>query len=196
VKSHSCGGTTIADAGTELWAKLSWERDPWIFAYGPLMLDPRFPYSDATPAMLYGHHRSFCVQTAARSDRPGLALGLDRGGACKGIAYCVPAVDVPAALAYLCEREMRCGAYELREVEIELPGRRVTALAFVVDRGHRNYVGSLSLAETARAIRAGAGKGVLDTTLDELDRLGPLDGHLSRLAQTMRAQAAPERRAA
>src|SRR5690348_14536392 len=39
-------------------------------------------------------------------ERPGVVLGLDRGGACKGIAYRVPAADVAAALHYLWDREM------------------------------------------------------------------------------------------
>ena len=197
-------GPTIAYAGPELWARLSWESDLWIFAYGSLMWDPGFPYCDAEPAILHGHHRSFCVYSHGHRgtpERPGLVLGLDRGGTCKGVAYCVPAIDVPTALTYLWEREMKSRVYELRELEVQLPSRRVAALAFVVDRRHPHYAAGLSLAETARLIRQGVGRSgtarhYFDSTLDELDRLGAIDGHLHRLAGTMRALSLPQQRAA
>ena len=204
MRSHARAGATIADAGPELWARLSWESDLWIFAYGSLMWNPGFPYCDAEPAILRGHHRSFCVYSTEHRgtpERPGLVLGLDRGGTCKGVAYCVPAIDVPAALSYLCERELKCGVYGLREVEVQLASRRVAAVAFVVNRQHPHYAAGLSLAETARLIHEGSGRrgsarAYFDGALNELDRLGAIDGHLHRLAETMRALAVPERRAA
>src|SRR5260370_1055095 len=83
-------------------------RDPWIFAYGSLMWDPGFAYAEAQPALLRGYHRSFCVYSPRHRgtpERPGIVLGLDRGGACKGIAYRVPAAHVAAALHYLGGRD-------------------------------------------------------------------------------------------
>jgi cation transport protein ChaC len=197
-------GATIADAGPELWARLSWASDLWIFAYGSLLWEPGFPYCDAAPALLRGHHRSFCVHSTGHRgtpERPGLVLGLDRGGTCKGVAYRVPAIDVPAALSYLWEREMKSRVYDLRELEVQLPHRRVGALAFVVDRTHPHYAGGLSLAATARLIQQGVGasgtaRTYFDRTLDELDRLGAIDGHLNRLAEIVHALSLPEQRAA
>jgi glutathione-specific gamma-glutamylcyclotransferase len=204
MKDCGLSGTSLADAGPELWAKLSWESDLWIFAYGSLMWDPGFPYGDMAPAILHGHHRSFCVYSTGHRgtpERPGLVLGLDRGGTCKGVAYCVPAIDVPAALSYLWEREMKSRVYELRELEVQLPHRRVQALAFVVDRAHPDYAAGLGLAATARLIHDGVGtsgtaRAYFDSAIEELDRLGAIDGQLSRLAVTVRALARPERRAA
>ena len=63
-------------------------------------VNPGFPYCEAETAQLRGYHRSFCVFSHGHRgtpQRPGLVLGLDSGGTCRGIAYRVPAVDVPAS---------------------------------------------------------------------------------------------------
>jgi glutathione-specific gamma-glutamylcyclotransferase len=192
------------EAGPELWAKLAWDSDLWIFAYGSLMWDPGFPYCEAVPALLCGHHRAFCVYSRSHrgtEERPGLVLGLDRGGACKGISYRVPAIDVPAALAYLWQREMQSQVYQLKEVELHLPVRDAKALAFVVDREHRDYAGTLTVDETARLIHQGTGRrGIarhyLEQTLAELERLGAVDGPLRQLKRAVKALAPGERKAA
>ena len=164
--------------------------DLWLFAYGSLMWDPGFPYCAAKPALLYGHHRRFCVYSHGHRgtpDRPGLVLGLDRGGACKGIAYRIPAVDVPGALAYLWAREMQSRVYRMKALRVRLKGGRIVkAHAFVVDRTHPAYAGDLSLAETARFIRQGVGRRgsahqYLENAVQELTRLGMIDGPLHRL---------------
>ncbi|HUZ71840.1 MAG TPA: gamma-glutamylcyclotransferase [Stellaceae bacterium] len=162
----------------------------WLFAYGPLMWEPGFAYYDAKPALLYGHHRRFCVYSHGQRgapDRPGLVLGLDRGGACKGIAFRIPAVDVPRALAYLWGREMQSPVYRLKQLRVQLRGGRlVKALALIVDRAHPSYAGALTLAETARLIgrghgRRGTARHDLGDTVRELQRLGVVDGPLHRL---------------
>src|SRR5260370_39944723 len=76
----------------------------WIFAYGSLMWDPDFPHVEAPPALLHGWHRGFCLYSfdyRGTRARPGLVLGLDRGGACPGLAVrpqprsTPPAIDRP-----------------------------------------------------------------------------------------------------
>src|SRR5215470_15544351 len=62
----------------------------WIFAYGSLMWEPDFPHVETQPALLHGWHRSFCLYSydyRGTRAQPGLTLGLDRGGACRGIAF-------------------------------------------------------------------------------------------------------------
>jgi cation transport protein ChaC len=200
-------GLSIApagEAGPELWARLAWESDLWMFAYGSLMWDPGFPYCEAVPASLHGHHRSFCVYSHGHRgtpERPGLVLGLDRGGTCKGIAYRVPAIDVPAALHNLWDREMQSRIYRLKELELHLPFGQAKGLAFVVDRSHRHYTGCLSLADTARLIHQGVGRRgtarqYLENTVRELERLGVVDRSLHRLEREVRMLAAGERAAA
>ena len=75
--------------------------DLWIFGYGSLMWDPDFPYVEWAPALIYGYHRALCIfshRWRGTPERPGLVLGLDRGGACRGIAFRVAHADVESAL--------------------------------------------------------------------------------------------------
>src|SRR2546423_1341337 len=59
-----------------------------MFAYGSLIWDPESCTAEAEPALLRGYHRSFCLYSydyRGTSGRPGLVLGLDRGGSCRGV---------------------------------------------------------------------------------------------------------------
>ena len=81
----------------------------WVFAYGSLLWNPLFPFADARPALLRGLHRRFCLYSMASRgtrERPGLVLGLDRGGACTGVAYRLPAPLAIDELHLLWRREM------------------------------------------------------------------------------------------
>jgi cation transport protein ChaC len=168
--------------------------DVWIFGYGSLMWNPGFAYCEAAPALLRGYHRRFCVYSHSyrgTPERPGLVLGLDRGGACRGIAFRVPAVDVEAALSYLWEREMRDRSYRMVALPVATPAGVVEARAFVVDPAHPHYAGRLPLEETARLILQGVGgrgpcRQYLDNTVHQLEALGVIDGPLHRLAAKVR----------
>jgi cation transport protein ChaC len=173
----------------------------WIFGYGSLMWDPCFPYGEAQPALLRGYHRSFCVYSRryrGTLERPGLVLGLDRGGACKGIAFRVPTAEVEAALDRLWERELTQRTYRLKELRLETAQGAVAARALIVDRDHPNYAGRLPLADVARHILQGIGargscRQYLENTVRELCKLGLVDGPLHRLAEMVRDLAAQER---
>lgn len=127
------------------------EGDLWVFGYGSLMWRPGFEYLTAAPAHLIGEHRALCVYSFVHRgtrERPGLVLGLDRGGACKGTAFRVAAARRTATVAYLRQREQITGVYRevMRSVRIDgEPHRSVRALTYVVDRNHPQYSGRLTL---------------------------------------------------
>jgi glutathione-specific gamma-glutamylcyclotransferase len=138
--------------------------DLWVFGYGSLMWRPGFEVRERVPARLKGLHRALCVYSFVHRgtpERPGLVLGLDRGGMCRGIAYRVAASARAKTVAYLRGREQVTSVYReaMRRIELEEPARRqVTALCYVVDRGHVQYAGPLSLAERLHYVRQGHGQ--------------------------------------
>src|ERR1041384_5991007 len=116
--------------------------DLWVFGYGSLMWRPGFEFIAQVPARLIGEHRALCVYSfdhRGTPEKPGLVLGLDRGGACRGIAFRVAAGRCEATVDYLRGREHTTNVYRevMRSVWLENEARqRGTALPFVVDRGH------------------------------------------------------------
>ncbi|MFZ3359283.1 MAG: gamma-glutamylcyclotransferase [Xanthobacteraceae bacterium] len=138
--------------------------DLWVFGYGSLMWRPGFAYVERVPARLIGLHRALCVYSFVHRgtpERPGLVLGLDRGGMCRGIGYRVAAASRAETVAYLRGREQVTTVYleAMRWIELEdETRRRVSALCYIVDRSHVQYAGRLTLAESLHHVRQGHGK--------------------------------------
>ena len=161
----------------------------WLFAYGSLMWNPEFPYAEAQPACLYGYHRSFCLYSRdyrGTPERPGLVLGLDRGGSCRGIAYRLMPDQVGDALDRIWAREMTGQVYEMRRVAVRTPDGAVAAQACVVRRGSPDYAGRLSLDAAAILLAnalggRGSGRDYLANTVRHLEALGIRDGLLHRI---------------
>jgi cation transport protein ChaC len=171
----------------------------WIFAYGSLMWDREFPRVAAEPALLYGYHRRFCLYSydyRGTRARPGLTLGLDRGGACRGIVLRLPPQTLAEAIDILWSREMTAPrVYDMRSLPVQTAGGRLSALALTVRRDHAEYAGRLTLDETARIIagaagRRGANRDYLASTVRHLTDLGLADPPLRRLAERVEAIAA------
>jgi len=164
----------------------------WIFAYGSLMWRPGFAYAEAHHARLVGYRRCFCIYSMHHRGtpaRPGLVLGLDRGGASEGIAYRVAAADYARVVRYLRDREQVSGVYREVRVAVALMGavrREVTALTFIVERAHPSYAGRLPLRQQARLIKGASGRSGINldyliSTLAHLAELGIRDRDLERL---------------
>jgi cation transport protein ChaC len=164
-------------------------EDFWVFAYGSLMWRPGFVYVEARSALLRGYHREFCVYShrhRGTPERPGLVLGLDRGGCCRGLAFRVAAAEVEAVVRYLAEREMVTNAYEPRTLPAETEAGRIPVYAFVVRRDHRQYAGKLPVADAAALITRGEGlsglnRDYLINTVRRLESLGFADRRLHAL---------------
>ncbi len=124
-------------------------EDLWVFAYGSLMWRPDFPFVERVEARLVGAHRALCVYSFVHRgtpERPGLVLGLDQGGTCRGVAYRVSAADRASTIAYLRAREQVTSVYRecIRPIWLKRePEQRVSALCYMVDRGHPQYAGRL-----------------------------------------------------
>jgi glutathione-specific gamma-glutamylcyclotransferase len=172
----------------------------WIFAYGSLMWAPDVPRAESRTALLRGYHRSFCFYSydyRGTRARPGLTLGLDRGGACRGIVFRLPPGALAEAIDRLWAREMTAPrVYDMRLLPVLTAyGDDRKAYAFTVRRDHPDYAGRLSLADTARIIagavgRRGACRDYLADTECHLAALGIADAPLTRLAARVGALAA------
>src|SRR6202140_3932485 len=133
----------------------------WVFGYGSLMWRPGFEFIEKVPARLIGGHRGLCVYSfdhRGTPEKPGLVLGLDRGGACRGVAFRVAARRRGDTIDYLRGREQTNHVYRevMRSGWLDNEARqRVSALTFVVDRGHVQYAGRLSLPEQLRLVSQG-----------------------------------------
>jgi cation transport protein ChaC len=162
----------------------------WVFAYGSLLWNPLFPFVEARPAVLRGLHRRFCLRSMASRgtpQTPGLVLGLDRGGACTGVVYRLPAPVAIDELHLLWRREMVVGSYRPKWVNVQSGDRRLITLAFTVKHAHQQYTGKLPLDEQARIIATAAG--AFGSSLDYLERTrvalvthGIVDPYLEALA--------------
>jgi glutathione-specific gamma-glutamylcyclotransferase len=176
------------------------QNDLWVFGYGSLMWRPGFEFIEQVPARLIGEHRALCVYSfdhRGTPEKPGLVLGLDRGGACRGIAFRVAAKHRDATVEYLRGREQTTHVYRevMRSVWLESEARpRVSALAYVVDRGHVQYAGRLSLTEQLHYVRQGHGRSgnnrdYVLSTVKSIEAQGFRDEQLHQLALLLHADA-------
>jgi cation transport protein ChaC len=171
--------------------------DLWVFAYGSLMWRPGFEFLERRPARLVGAHRALCVYSFVHRgtpSRPGLVLGLDRGGNCRGIAYRVAGERRDGTLGYLRAREQATLVYRESWRAVWLdddPQQTAHALCYIVDRGHRQYAGRLTLERQLHFVRQGHGRSgnnrdYVLATVNEIERQGYRDAQLHLLAERLR----------
>ena len=171
--------------------------DFWVFAYGSLMWRPGFDFLERRQARLVGAHRALCVYSFVHRgtpEKPGLVLGLDRGGNCRGIAYRVATKKRATTIDYLRGREQVTMVYRegWRPVWLDDdPQQSVRALVYMVDRGHEQYAGRLALEKQLHFVRQGHGRSgnnrdYVLAAVKEIERQGYRDRDLHVLAERLK----------
>jgi len=164
--------------------------DLWVFGYGSLMWAPEFPHAEKKVGRVHGYHRALCILSSryrGTPEKPGLVMGLCRGGSCWGLAFRVQNSQAKEVLDTLWKREMLNNVYVPRFVPVSLGDtQRVQALAFVADTTHRLFAGELDVDGRARLVAQGIGQrgrcvDYIRNTLDHMKELGVHDPHLARI---------------
>jgi len=135
--------------------------DIWVFGYGSLMWKPGFEHLERRPGTIRGYHRAFCIYShwhRGTPEKPGLVLGLDRGGACRGAVYRIAAAQARDVVAYLDARERVTDVYHQHCVTARTPAGAVAALTYVPRyRTHIQYAGKLPPERAAELLAHGVG---------------------------------------
>lgn len=167
----------------------------FVFGYGSLMWRPGFAFEDKEFATVRGRHRRLCVYSwvhRGTQARPGLVLGLDRGGACRGVVFRVADANGEAVIDYLRAREQVTMVYREVTVAARLQsGNVVPAVTYVVDRRHPQYAGQLTLDETVAQVKGAVGQSgpneaYVLSTADLLTEAGIADPRLHTIAARLR----------
>jgi cation transport protein ChaC len=164
-------------------------QDVYVFGYGSLMWNPALEYTEVLTARLQGWHRRFCLRLLigrGSPAEPGVMCALDRGGACIGRVYRIPAAKTAEELRLLWRREMLASSYEPRWVTVAVGRQRLRALTFVANRDQERYLGTLSVEEIAHLVRTGRGaigtsRAYFDSMLHTLEGMAVKDAGMERL---------------
>jgi glutathione-specific gamma-glutamylcyclotransferase len=163
----------------------------WVFGYGSLIWSPLMEFAERRPARIHGYHRGFYLWSKVNRgspEVPGLVLGLDAGGSCRGVVYRLHDEKLMVELGLLWRREMVMGTYMPRWVKADIGGRVARAIAFIVNRRKPGYTGRLDDQQIVSiALKAcghyGTCSDYLIQTATSLEVAGIADPRLSRLAK-------------
>ncbi|MFC4171309.1 gamma-glutamylcyclotransferase [Microvirga sp. GCM10011540] len=169
------------------------EPDTWLFAYGSLIWKPEMEHVEVRKGTARGWHRSFCfriMRFRGSKEQPGLMMSLDRGGQCQGVLFKLVPQNLEAQLGKLVRREMTVKPPNNlpRWISVQTEHCPLRALAFVMNRQSRFYVGRLSAEEVAVVLaRAcghwGSGAEYLCNTVTHLKEHGIHDRGLWKLQE-------------
>lgn len=169
-------------------------REVWVFAFGSLIWNPTFHFTERRTARIHGFHRQFCLWARAgrgSPERPGLMLSLESGGSCTGVAYRLPRRAEATELDVIWRREMFTMAYRPVWTLARTPKGPVHAVAFSANRSHERYAPGLEDKAIARFLATGAGPmgrccDYLFETVAHLRQLGIRDRRLEALEAKVR----------
>jgi cation transport protein ChaC len=166
----------------------------WVFAYGSLIWNPCFAFTEQRTATARGWRRRFCLgwdyRFRGNREQPGLMLALDRGGQCNGVVFPLPDEAIKANMDQLIRREMSMvpSAFPARWIDVTTPDGPLRALTFAMNRNSGRYIGALDDEATADMLASACGfRGsmaeYLFATVSHLETLGIHDRHLWRLQE-------------
>ena len=169
--------------------------DFWVFGYGSLMWNPGFEVLERRKGVLYGLHRSLCIHSwvhRGTQEKPGLVLGLDHGGACKGIVMRAPGHKREEIIDYLRARELVTSVYLECWRKVILPdnGASVEALVYRADQSHPQYAKGISLEQQVDVVsrsqgRSGHNRDYVANTVEAIRREGIRDGVLEYINERL-----------
>jgi cation transport protein ChaC len=174
------------------------DGNPHVFGYGSLIWNPGFPYLRSDKAVLHGAHRSLSIYShrhRGTPEKPGLVFGLSRGGSCLGVAFEVDRIKWEWVFDYLQAREQDRGVYrEAWRMVTLADGRRVQALAYLVNENHPQFAGRLSVDEQVKLVLRSRGESGRNTeyvrnTALHLMKLGIADRALMAIVDALAADA-------
>ena len=176
----------------EFLRRVAEQTETWLFAYGSLMWKRDFS-ARAQCATLVGWQRRFCIASTVyrgTPERPGLVLGLDAGGECRGQALQLKSENVVEVMAAVWRREMSNSVYIAKLLPVHLPDLACEQLCwcFVSDTEHRQYRPPMPKAQALAIIQASWGSGggnleYLHNTHQHLLSLGINDAYLADLCR-------------
>ena len=167
----------------------------WVFGCGSLIWNPAFHFTEKLRGKIHGYHRRFCLwSTIGRGSpsKPGLMLGLERGGSCKGIFYKIDRREIRTELDIVFRRELITDAYRPTWVSARILDKSpFKAIAFVINRSHNRYAGALDDETVIQTIAEAKGtlgscSEYLYETVLQLDNLGMPDRRLASIARRVR----------
>jgi glutathione-specific gamma-glutamylcyclotransferase len=166
----------------------------WVFAYGSLIWNPLFHFVERRVGKVHGYRRRYCLWARlgrGTPERPGLMLGLDYGGSCRGVVYRIAEAEVLTEIDILWRREMVTSAYDPQWVKVITREGDIDAIAFVINRAFPRYAPALPEPQVIDILATAQGRlgdcaSYLYNTADHLDRLGISDPALARIRDQVR----------
>lgn len=166
--------------------------DVWIFAYGSLIWNPDFDYVEETLCTLAGWRRSFCLGWVriyrGTPDRPGIMLGLESGGSCRGVSFRLPAASARENLERVVRREhpIRWDELHMKWATVHTAEGPIRALVVVTHNSHPAYLADLTEDIVVEALATAAGERgsmaeYLRSTVEHLEARDINDRYLWRL---------------
>lgn len=166
----------------------------WIFAYGSLIWNPGFDYVEERLSTIHGWRRSFCIGWVrlyrGTPERPGIMLGLDRGGSCRGVVFRVPPEAVKENLEIVFRREhpVRWETPHMHWVTARTDAGPMRALAVLTNRSHPAYLADLAEDAVVKSLATAAGERgsmaeYLRSTIEHLEARGIHDCYLWRMQE-------------